>query len=234
MCAIMYDKLTKAYAKRMKEVKRQRLPNARDDLTELNAYFAALIANMGMYLGCVPNKISSKRPDILTVHNEATHAAYDSSFAYRLFCMLRNYTLHDTPPITGIRGSSRSSKKTAGEREVSYEVLVEKDKLQQNDRVARKLAADFALPGDRYPVIELAAEAMDGLRQVHWKTMKALLAPIAKEITVIESLVALVGPDNQPPYIVSFLQNPMTGKLDAELNLVPTQILDIRATAAKY
>src|SRR6266403_3656128 len=110
MVAIMYDNLAKAYKKRIEQVEAQRGISARDDLTEMNAYLAALVANFGMYLGCVPDKISSKQRDILDAHNKVTNFEYDKSFAYRLFCVLRNYTLHHTPPITGIRGSSKMSK----------------------------------------------------------------------------------------------------------------------------
>lgn len=99
MVAIMYDNMVGAYKKRVEQVEAQRGISARDDLAELNAYFAALVANFGMYLGCVPAKISSKRRDILDVHRKATNEEYDNSFPYRLLCALRNYTLHHTPPL---------------------------------------------------------------------------------------------------------------------------------------
>lgn len=229
MVAIMYDNLVGAYKKRVEQVELQRGISARDDLTEFNAYFAALIANFGMYLGCVPDKISSKRHDILDVHNKATNTEYDSSFAYRLFCVLRNYTLHDTPPITGIRGSNRMSK-NPGEVDVDYEIFIEKAKLMQNRTVANKLAADFALPAVKYPVIETANEAMHCLQRIHWKTIKALLAPIKDEVALIESLAALTSKHDKQPYIAELLRNGM----DAELHLIPTQVLEFRSTTLTY
>ncbi|TAH35749.1 hypothetical protein EYC59_02190 [Candidatus Saccharibacteria bacterium] len=229
MVAIMYDNLVAAYKKRVEQVEAQRGISARDDLAELNAYFAALVANFGMYLGCVPNKISSKRQDILDAHNQATHDEYDNSFAYRLFCVLRNYTLHHTPPITGIRGSSKMAKKP-GEVDVEYEIFIEKNELMKNRTVANKLAADFALPIEKYPVIETAYEAMQSLRKIHWKTIKALLTPIHEEIALIESLAALTAKHKKQPYIAEFMKN----GLDAQLHLIPTQILEFRSKAAEY
>lgn len=229
MVAIMYDNMVGAYKKRVEQVEAQRGISARDDLAELNAYFAALVANFGMYLGCVPDKISSKRQDILDVHNKATHDEYDNSFAYRLFCALRNYTLHHTPPITGIRGSS-SMAKEPGKVDVEYEIFIEKSKLMQNRTLANKLAADFALPADNYPVIETANEAMHCLLRIHWKTIKALLNPISKEVALVESLAGLTAKHNKQPYIAEFMKN----GLDAQLHFIPTQVLEYRSTALKY
>lgn len=233
MVAIMYDNLAEAYKKRVEQVEAQGRINARDDLTELNAYFAALVANFGMYLGCVPDKISSKRRDILDAHNKATNVEYDNSFAYRLFCVLRNYTLHHTPPITGIRGSSKVADRPGGVN-VEYEVFIEKDKLMQNRIVANKLAADFALPTKNYPVIETANQAMHCLKRIHWKTIKALLTPIQDEVALIESLAALTAKHNKQPFIAEFLPNKAGQGTDAQLHLVPVQILDYRSTASKY
>lgn len=229
MVAIMYDNLVAAYKKRVEQVESQRGISARDDLAELNAYLAALVANFGMYLGCVPDKISSKRQVILDAHNQATHDEYDSSFAYRLLCVLRNYTLHHTPPITGIKGSSKMAKKP-GEVDVEYEIFIEKSELMKNRTVANKLAADFALPTKKYPVIETAHEAMQCLLRIHWKTIKALLAPIHKEVELIESLAALTAKHKKQPYIAEF----MHGGVDAQLHLIPTQVLEYRTTASKY
>lgn len=229
MVAIMYDNLVAAYKKRVEQVESQRGISARDDLAELNAYLAALVANFGMYLGCVPNKISSKRRDILDVHDQATRDEYDSSFAYRLFCVLRNYTLHHTPPITGIRGSSKMAKKP-GEVDVEYEIFIEKNELMKNHIVANKLAADFALPTEKYPVIETAYEAMQSLLKIHWKTIKALLVPIHQEVALVESLAALTAKHKKQPYIAEF----MRGGVDAQLHLIPTQVLEYRSTALTY
>lgn len=229
MVAIMYDNLVTAYKKRVEQVESQRGISARDDLAELNAYLAALVANFGMYLGCVPDKISSRRRDILDVHNQATHDEYDNSFAYRLFCALRNYTLHHTPPITGIRGSSKMAKKP-GEVDVEYEIFIEKNELMKNRTVANKLTADFALPTEKYPVIETAYEAMQNLLRIHWKTIKALLAPINQEVALIESLAALTAKHKKQPYIAEFMKN----GLDAQLHLIPTQVLEFRSKASEY
>jgi hypothetical protein len=231
MVAIVYDNLVDAYDKRVEEVKLQKGISARDDLTEINAYFASFIANFAMYLGCVPRKISSKRGDILELYKKATNDEYDCSFPYRLLCSLRNYTLHDTPPITGITGSSQLSKES-NEIEVKYEVYIEKDKLLQNAVVAKKLANDFLQPPDNYPVIELATDAVISLKNIHWKTVKALLETVEDEVALIESIVALT-PKNQP-YIVSFLQDEQTKELNAHLELVPTNIIEISKIASKY
>jgi hypothetical protein len=229
MVAIMYENLVVAYKKRVDQVESQRGISARDDLTELNAYLAALVANFGMYLGCVPDKISSKRKDILDAHNQATHDEYDSSFAYRLFCVLRNYTLHHTPPITGIRGSSSMAKKSGGV-DIEYEIFIEKSELIKNRIVANKLADDFASPAGKYPVIETAYEAMQCLLRIHWKTIKALLVPIHEEVALIESLASLTAKHKKQPYIAEF----MHGGVDAQLHLIPTQVLEFRTTASKY
>jgi hypothetical protein len=231
MVAIMYDNLTNAYNKRIEAVKNEKGISARDDLVEINAYFASLIANFAMYLGCVPRKISSKRRTVLNLHNEATNLEYDNSFAYRLFYSLRNYTLHDTPPITGIKGSSRLSKKT-NKVEVDYGVYIEKSKLLLNEIVAKKLAEDFKTSPDIYPVIELANEALVSLKNIHWKTIRILLTTVVDEVTLIEELAALT-PSNQP-YITTFTYNQKTKAIDAKLELVPTSIIGIKRTASKY
>jgi hypothetical protein len=231
MVAIVYDNLVKAHEKRIEEVKAQGNVHARDDLVEINAYFVSLIANFATYIGCVPREISSKRQAILDIHNEATHEEFDGSFAYRLFCSLRNYTLHDKPPIRGIKGSSRMSK-TGDKVEVAYEVYIEKSKLIKNSTVANKLANDFASPPDNYPVIELATDAMLSLKNIHWKTMKALLASIEHEVALIETLVAL-RPKNQL-FIASFPYNIKTKEIDAKLELIPADILEIKTIASKY
>jgi hypothetical protein len=231
MVAIMYDNLNNAYEKRVQAVKDEKGISARDDLIEINAYFAALIANFAMYLGCVPRKISSKRKKVLNLHNKATNLEYDSSFAYRLFCSLRNYALHDTPPITGIKGSSKLSKKTK-EVEVDYEVYIEKSKLLLNETVANKLAEDFKKSPDVYPVIKLATEAMLSLKNIHWKTIRELLATVADEVELINSLATLT--QSNQPYITSFTYNKKTKALDAKLELIPTNIIEIKTIASKY
>ena len=197
----------------------------------VNAYFASLVANLAMYLGCVPTMISSKRQSILDIHVKATNEEYDNSFAYRLLYSLRNYTLHDKPPITGIRGGSRLSK-TSNEVEVDYEVYIEKSKLMQNSIVAKKLASDFVAPPDNYPVMELATEAMLSLRNIHWKTVKSLLASIEDEVSLIEALLAL-SPENQL-FVTAFPYIEKTKEIDAKLELIPADIIEIKAIASKY
>ena len=102
----------------------------------------------------------------------------------------------------------------------------------QNSTVANKLAKDFASPPDNYPVIELATEAMLSLRNIHWKTIKALLASIQNEVSLIEALLAL-SPENQL-FITAFPYNEETKEIDAKLELIPADIVEIKATALKY
>jgi hypothetical protein len=233
MVAIMHNNLAKTHKKLVKRVEQQQGIDAREDLAELNAYFAALVANFGMYLGCVPNLISSKQQVILDVHRRATRKEYDNSFAYRLLYALRNYTLHHEPPVTGIRGSSRKST-VSGNADVEYEVFIKKSQLLRNSVVAKKLATDFALPTENYPVIETTVEAMRSLKTIHWKTVKALFGPIEKEVSLIESLASLTSKHDKQPYVVEFKRNEDGNGMDAQLHLIPTQILDYKAEALKY
>ena len=233
MVAIMYDNLAKAYKKLVKRVEQQQGIDAREDLAELNAYFAALVANFGMYLGCVPSAISSKQSTILDAHRSATHEEYDNYFAYRLLCALRNYTLHHEPPITVIRGSSRKSPQS-DRADLEYEVFIEKRKLLQNRMVAKKLEADFALSIEKYPVIETANEAMHCLMRIHWKTMKALLSQVEDEVSLVQALASLTARQGRQPYIVEFKRNEEGRGMDARLHLIPTQVLDYKAEALKY
>lgn len=120
--------------------------------------------------------------------------------------------------------------KKPSEVDVEYEIFIEKNKLMQNRTVANKLAADFALPTDNYPVIETANEAMHCLLRIHWKTIKALFSPINKEVALVESLAALTAKHDKQPYIAEFMKN----GLDAQLHLIPIQVLEFRATAMTH
>lgn len=233
MVAIMYDNLANAYEKRLNTVKQQGNINAREDLAELNAYFSALIANIGMYLSCVPRKISSKRKSIHDVHIKATREEYDAHFPYRLFCALRNYALHNTPPITGIRGSSRLSDDPSNPK-VDYEIYIEKSQLLKDKQIAKKLAGDFASSQEHYPVMEYAEEAMRCLKNIHWKTIKALVTSIDGDIEYIKSLVNLTSKHRKPPIIAALTYNAKSKGMDARIELIPTQIVEISSKSLEY
>lgn len=66
--------------------------------------------------------------------------------------------------------------------------------------------------------------------RIHWKTIKALLRTIHEEVAFIESLAALTAKHKKQPYIAEFMKN----GLDAQLHLIPTQVLEFRTTALKY
>jgi hypothetical protein len=71
---------------------------------------------------------------------------------------------------------------------------------------------------------------MQSLLKIHWKTIKALLAPISQEVVLIESLAALTAKHKKQPYIAEFMKN----GLDAQPHLIPTQILEFRSKASEY
>ena len=231
MVAVVHDNLIEAHSKHVDEVRLGKGISARDDLVEINAHFAALIANFAMYLGCVPRKISSKNAKARGEHEKATHHEYDNSFAYKLFCVLRNYTLHNSPPITGISGGSKISKKN-NKISVDYKIYIEKDKILSDKKVRNKLREEYDAFPDKYPVIKLAEDAIKSLKIIHWKTLKSLLISIQDEIALVESLVTLV-PDGHP-YVAEVISNKLTQETDVRLELIPFDIIEIKKAASKY
>jgi len=221
MVAITYDNLATALKECIDNVRYRRGIDARGDLTKLNAYYTAYIANFGMYLACARRMIGSDRKEILSLHEQATHEEYDTHFGYRLFCNLRNYALHNLPPLTGIRGSS--SKKSEA---YTYEVFFEKDKLLEDSQFANKMRDDLENHKGGLHLIDLANEAMHSLERIHWKTIKALLEPISSEVDLIQR-VADATPGDEQPYIAEVLRK-VGNKEDLTLHLVPSQVLEIR------
>lgn len=231
MVATVYDDFMEAYNNRVEALKNHDAPSARDDLVALNSYFVSFIANFGMYLACVPRKITSKRAHIKAIHDMATNIEYDDNFSYRLIVNLRNYAMHNTPPITGIRGSNWRS--SSNEENFEYEIYFEKNKIMADKDIARKLASDFENGMDHYPVVESITEAVKSLNRIHWKTIKALLREVEDSLEVIDSVALLTKKYDKQPYIAKYFEDPDTG-LGATLEFVPTHIFDIKDNAQDY
>ena len=222
-----------AYNKRIEAAaKSEKIVYARDDLIELNAHFTGFLANLGMYLACVPRKISSNRSAILDVHTKATNVEYDSNFSYRLLTNIRNYTLHNSPPITGIKGSNKRTED--GSVKTNYDIYIEKSEIKEDEVIANKLATDFSNTEEHYPVIDNASRALESLSKIHWKTIKALVSEIGDSIGFINSIAQLTSWQNRQPYIAEFKAGKKSGVTDAELHFVPTHVLDIKEHADKY
>lgn len=228
----VYQNLLDAYDKKVEAVANEgNIVVARDDLVELNAYFTSFIANVGMYLACVPRAIGSARGEILEGHKKATNIEYDNNFAYRLIVNLRNYALHNTPPITGTRGSSYTTKN--GKRGSKYEIYIEKKEIVKDTFVAKKMADDFKSTEEHYPVIENVNSTVESLNNIHWKTIKILLGEVEQEIEQIRALKQLTK--DKQPFIAEFLPNSKTNVgLDAQLHLIPTHILEMQDHAQNY
>lgn len=227
MAAITYDNLANALKECIDNVRFRRGIDARGDLTKLNAYYTAYIANFGMYQSCARRMIGSDRKEILSLHEQATHEEYDTHLGYKLFCNLRNYALHNLPPLTGIRGSS--SKKSEA---YTYEVFFEKDKLLEDSQFANKMRGDLEKHKGGLHLVDLANEAMHSLERIHWKTIKALLEPISNEVALVQR-IADVAPNDQQPYIAELLRK-VGNKEDLTLHLVPTQVLEIQRIAEGF
>lgn len=229
MVATAHDSFTQAYESRVEAASKDTgFVSVRDDLVELNTHFVSLIANFSMYLSCVAKKISSERADILKIHTVATNEEYDNCFGYRLVANLRNYSLHHTPPITGIRGS----KHLGGEPE--YEIYIEKEQLLKDSQIAKKLAVDFKLEAAHYPVLENIDEAVASLSRIHWKTIKALMNEIPESLSVIKSLQELTKREDKQPYVAAFSAGSGGVGTDVQLSFVPTHVLDIYENAQRY
>lgn len=231
MVAKVYENFMLAYENRVEAVKNNTNAAARDDLIELNSYFISFIAHLGMYLAVVPKKISSTKSNILEVHKTATNIEYDNNFSYRLLASLRNYALHNSPPITGIRGSNRMS--TDNEPNFEYEIYIEKEIIIQDKEVARKLRVDFESDIERFPVVESITEVVESLKRIHWKTIKSLINEIDEPIRIIKSIKELTKRYDKQPYIASYFDDTDTG-IGAKLELVPTHILDIKKNSERY
>ena len=230
MVATAHDNLTKAYDARVEAVNSSsNIVSARDDLVELNTHFVSFIANFGMYLSCVPKKITSKRDTILEVHRQATRDEYDTYFSYRLACALRNYSLHHSPPITGIKGSK--SIYAAPE----YEIYIKQSELLKDSQISKKLASDFVGSDSNYPVLETIDVAAACLSRVHWKTIKALMSEISEEIGLIKSISEPVTTQGRQPFVVEFRESKEgRSSIDARLHLIPAHILGIYDNASRY
>jgi hypothetical protein len=202
MVAQVYEDFISAYNGREEALKNNETVAARDDLVALNSYFVSFIANLGMYLAVVPRKISSKRKYIKEVHTKATNEEYNNSFAYRLIVNLRNYAIHNSPPITGIKGGNWMAEKEG--KNYEYEIFIEKKEIIKDADVARKLAKDFESDVDKFPVVESITETVKSLKNIHWKTIKALLAEVEEPIALIEQIYSLTEKQNKPPYIASY------------------------------
>ena len=231
MVALVYQNLMQAYEDRVEAVKNRKNAAARDDLIELNSYFVSFIAHLGMYLDVVPKKISSKRIEVLNTHKLATNLEYDDNFSYRLLVNLRNYALHNSPPITGIRGSNWRSKDDKHNYE--YEIYIEKKIIIKDKDVARKLKVDFQNDAEQFPVIESVTEVVKSLERIHWKTLKALFKELDEPIGVIKSIVNLTRKYNEQPYIAEYFDDPETG-IGAKLEFVPFHIFEIKKNNEKY
>jgi hypothetical protein len=227
MAAITYDNLANALKECIDNVRHWRGIDARGDLTKLNAYYTAYIANFGMYHSCARRMIGSDRKEILSLHERATHEEYDTHFGYKLFCNLRNYALHNLPPLTGIRGSSNKKSE-----DYTYEVFFEKDKLLEDSKFANKMRGDLEKHDGDLHLIDLANEAMHSLELIHWKTIKALLEPVGNEIALIQK-IAGATPDNKQPYVAELLRK-VGDKEDLTLHLVPIQVLEIQRIAQGF
>lgn len=231
MVAKVYENFMLAYESRVDAIKNNTSTTAREDLIELNSYFISFIAHIGMYLAVVPKKISSSRSKILEIHKTATHLEYDSSFSYRLLASLRNYALHNSPPITGIKGSNwRSSDK---KHHFEYEIYIEKKIIIKDEVVAKKLKDDFETDIEQFPVVESVTEVVESLKRIHWKTIKALIGEIDKPIQIIKSIDELTKKHGKQPYIASYFNDP-DKRIGAKLEFVPTHILDIKKNSEKY
>jgi hypothetical protein len=182
-----------------------------------------------MYLDCVPRAIGSVRKEIFNGHKIATNIEYDNNFSYRLIVNLRNYALHNTPPITGTRGSSFMKD---GKKGSEYEIYIEKKEIIQDPVVAKKMAKDFESSEEHYPVIENVKNTLHSLNQIHWKTIKLLLLEIESEIGLIKSLQELTG--DKQPFIAEFSSSSKSNGLDARLHLIPTHIIGIQDHAQSY
>lgn len=226
MATITYGDLVNLLEECAESVQYQGI-DARGDLTKLNAYYTSYIANFGMYLSCAQRMIGSARKEVLALHKNATNEEYDRYFGYKLFCNLRNYALHNLPPLTGIRGSIN---KVRGES--SYEVFFEKEKLLADSQFAKKMSADLESHVGDLHLSVLAEEAMRSLERIHWKTVKALLVPIKEEVDLMQRLA-----DGQQsagyPYIAERIRI-VGNKEDLRLHLVPVQILEIRRVADSF
>lgn len=226
MIEIAYNNLVDAYNHRIKRLESKQGFDARDDLVEMNTYFISFISVMGTYLSCVPKMISSARQTVKEKHASATHDEYDSHFAYRLFYYLRNYTLHDTPPITGIKGSSRVADTPEGV-DVEYGIYIEKKELMKNSLLNKKLRNDFNNDIDLYPVMEYAEKTIHSLENIHWKTIAALMPPLQNEMKYFDELKSLVSVDKKP-YIASIKKAKDREGYDTRLFILPLHLLDVR------
>jgi hypothetical protein len=130
----------------------------------------------------------------------ATNSAYDEKVGYRFSYQFRNYVQHCGLPFSTIRvGKPDKAARTRARQ--SVELLLDRDTLLREYDEWRHVKRDLEAMPSKFPLLPLASEAMEGLRDIYRELLDIRLSEALSDIqTLVRALdrVEATGDSGHP------------------------------------
>ena len=129
---------------------------------------------------------------------EATHEAYDAYPAYRFLYQLRHYAHHYGPPLASLDVSAHS-----GDRKV--DIMLDKRQLFANPSFHwnRRSREVMDRQPERFPIMPLIEEAMEGYRLIEQRILKMYLFYVESWLDVSNEMLGKLGEHEGIPCLLA-------------------------------